>query len=178
MDKLTIRQLRPEDAAQYRIVRLRALQEHPEAFGSSAEDFEQRTLADLTDWLGSQSETFSLFGAFVEGDLTGLIGFGRQTGAKVRHRGGIYHMYVTPETRGRGLGRQLMQTAMAYAMELDGLEDIVLAVTVGNNAARSLYESFGFVSSHRDPRYIKMGDRYYDIDWMRISISSDQKGNG
>jgi len=173
MDQPTVRLLTAEDAAAYRRVRLQALQEHPEAFGSSAEDFAVQPLVDVADRLRSQSERFSLFGVFVEGELNGLIGFGRDGGLKVRHRGGIYQMYVTPNQRGRGLGRLLLEYAVNHARQLPGLEEINLAVTVGNEPARRLYERFGFVFSHREPRYIKIDDRYYDIDWMTLSLGQE-----
>ncbi len=168
-----VRLLSAEDAAAYRRVRLQALREHPEAFGSSAEDFAVQPLGDVADRLGSQSERFSIFGAFVGGELVGLVGFGRDGGLKVRHRGGIYQMYVTPEQRGKGLGWLLLEYAVSHARQLSGLEEINLAVTVGNDSARRLYERFGFLFSHREPRYIKIDDRYYDIDWMVLSL---QKG--
>ena len=176
MDEPVVRLLTPQDVAQYRKVRLRALTEHPEAFGSSAEEFEQQPLEEVAKRLSAPSDTYSLFGAFLAGELVGLIAFGRNSGLKVRHRGGIYHMYVAAEVRGRGLGWLLLEHAVDYARQLPDVEEITLAVTVGNDAACRLYERFGFVFSHRDPRYIKVDDRYYDIDWMTLSLSKgDEK---
>ena len=174
MEQPTVRLLNADDVAQYRTVRLRALTEHPEAFGSSAEEFALQPLEDVAKRLKGQSEAFALFGAFLAGQLVGLIAFGRNSGRKVRHRGGIYHMYVAAEVRGRGLGRLLLEHAVDYARQLPGLEEINLAVTVGNDPARRLYERFGFVFSHREPRYIKIDGRYYDIDWMILDL---QKGS-
>jgi len=170
MNQPTVRPLTTDDAAQYRTVRLRALTEHPEAFGSSAEEFEQQPLEDIAKRLHGQSEPFTLFGAFLDDRLVGLSGFGRNSGLKTRHRGGIYHMYVASEARGRGLGWLLLEEAVNYAKQQPGLEELILAVTVGNDAARRLYERYGFVFSHREPRYIKVGDRYYDIDWMILGL--------
>lgn len=177
MDQPTVRLLTADDAAAYRRVRLQALQEHPEAFGSSAEDFAVQPLVDVADRLRSQSERFSIFGLFVAEELVGLVGFGRDGGLKVRHRGGIYQMYVIPEKRGRGLGWLLLEHAVNHARRLPGLEEINLAVTVGNDPARRLYERFGFVFSHREPRYIKIDDRYYDIDWMTLSLGQESEND-
>jgi len=172
MDTATVRLLTADDANQYRRVRLQALREHPEAFGSAAEDFAAQPLSDVADRLRSQSERFSLFGAFDGTELIGLVGFGRDGGLKVRHRGGVYQMYVTPEQRGKGLGWLLLEHAVVYARPLPGLEEINLAVTVGNEPARRLYERYGFVFSHREPRYIKIGSSYYDIDWMTLRLQN------
>lgn len=173
MEKAEVRLLTGNDATQYRRVRLQALSEHPEAFGSSAEDFAVRPLEEIADRLRNQSQGFSLFGAFAGGELVGLVGFGRDSGLKVRHRGGIYQMYVTPAQRGRGLGWRLLEAAVAYARQLPGLEEINLAVTIGNGPARRLYERFGFVYSHTEPRYIKLDGRYYDIDWMTLRLEKE-----
>lgn len=170
MEKAEVRLLTANDAAEYRRVRLQALSEHPEAFGSSAEDFAVQTLESLGERLANQTERFTLFGAFDRAELVGLVGFGRDGGLKVRHRGGIYQMYVTPGQRGRGVGRLLLEYAVEYARSLPGLEEVNLAVTVGNDPARRLYERFGFVYSHREPRYIKFDGRYYDIDWMTLKL--------
>lgn len=170
MEQPTVRLLNGDDAAQYRTVRLAALREHPEAFGSSAEEFELQPLDEVAKRLNAHNEAFSLFGAFIDNKLVGLIGLGRNTGLKVRHRGGIYHMYVAPEVRGRGVGRLLLAYAVEQARQQPGVEEINLAVTVGNEPARRLYEGFGFVFSHREPRYIKIDDRYYDIDWMTLDL--------
>ncbi len=175
MDQANVRRLTLDDAAQYQAIRLRALIEHPEAFGSSAEEFEQQSLEDIAKRLGSQTETFTLFGAFLADTLVGLAGFGRSGGTKTRHRGGIYQMYVAPEARGHGLGWLLLDSAVTFAKGQPGLEEIILAVTVGNDPARRLYERYGFEFSHREPRYIKIGERYHDIDWMCLPLQGDKE---
>jgi len=50
------------------------------------------------------------------------------------------------------------------------VEDVILAVTVGNDRARTLYASLGFVSYSIDPRYIKWDGQYFDIEWMILSL--------
>jgi RimJ/RimL family protein N-acetyltransferase len=39
-------------------------------------------------------------------------------------------------------------------------------VTAGNDAARALYVAAGFVPFGVEPRFIRVDDRYYDIEWM------------
>ena len=50
MDEPTVRLLTTDDTPQDRAVCLRALTEHPEAFGSAAEEFEQQSFYDI-DWM-------------------------------------------------------------------------------------------------------------------------------
>lgn len=168
---MNVRQLTGADAAVFQAVRLRSLKEHPEAFGSSYEE-ECKVPQEATAQLLSASDNY-LFGAFGEGQLLGIINLNRQPRVKTRHRAGIGAMYVVPEARGAGLGQALMTAALEQARTMDGVEDVVLAVTVGNESARNLYLRFGFVSFSIDPRYIKINDQYFDIEWMILRINQN-----
>jgi len=60
------------------------------------------------------------------------------------HKGRILSMYVQPESRGLGIGKALLQEVISQANRLSELEQLHLMVVTTNNAARSLYRSFGF----------------------------------
>ncbi len=57
-----------------------------------------------------------------------------------------------------------------HARSLDGLTDLSLAVTVENRAARTLYAAVGFESFGIEPNYIRVDNRSYAIEWMRLSL--------
>ncbi|MBV7328087.1 GNAT family N-acetyltransferase [Chloroflexi bacterium TSY] len=162
--------LNETDAEQYRVLRIRALREHPEAFGATVEQWEEMTVDQVAERLRGASVNLCSFGAFIDGTLVGLAGFGRSENPKQKHRAGIYQMYVAPEYRGRGLGRDLLVATLDHARQQVGLEEVVLAVTVGNDTAQSLYESVGFVPIYVEPRYLKVDGIYYDIQWMGLRI--------
>lgn len=88
----------------------------------------------------------------------------------MRHRAIISGMYVAPEARGKGIGKLLIEALLDDARKREGVEDIVLAVTVGNDSARRLYIQAGFQPYSVDPRFLKIGDQYYDIEWMILSL--------
>jgi ribosomal protein S18 acetylase RimI-like enzyme len=168
-----IRILTPADAAAYQPVRLRSLQEHPEAFGSSYEDEMVRPLEIVAGRLQATADGFML-GAWQGTALVGIVGLHRQPGIKIRHRGGVGGMYVAPEARGLGIGKALLHELIAQAPTLQELEEIILAVTVGNATARAIYRAAGFAPSHIEKRYIKVGTNYYDIEWMRLLLKNGQ----
>ena len=165
---MEIRTLTEDDAAVYRVLRLEALQTNPEAFGSSYEETVARPLSATAERL-RDPDAFTL-GAF-EGDaLIGTVTLVRDQGLKMRHRANIYAMYVTPAARGRGVGRALMEEAIRRARQVPGLEQLHLAVVSSNTAARALYDTLGFVVYGRDPRTLKIGDRYFDEDMMVLRL--------
>jgi ribosomal protein S18 acetylase RimI-like enzyme len=58
----------------------------------------------------------------------------------------LYAMWVEPAARRLGLGRALLNAAIAWA-ETKGLSRVILRVTEGNDAARQLYREVGFVET-------------------------------
>lgn len=168
---MSVRVLAEADTAAFQVLRLRSLKEHPEAFGSSFEAEVNISLEEFAKFLASPDRPW--FGAFHNGQMMGIAGLMRSQGAKTRHRAMISGMYVAPEARGLRLGQALMDALMIQARSTDGLEDVSLAVTVGNDAARHIYVKSGFKPYSIDPRYLKVGDQYFDIEWMILRIAAD-----
>ncbi|WP_201190631.1 GNAT family N-acetyltransferase [Pseudomonas fluorescens] len=58
-------------------------------------------------------------------------------------------LFTAPAARGRGVGKQLMNTARAFAL-LSGAKGLTLETATDNHVAQRLYESLGYV---RDSGY-------------------------
>lgn len=149
---------------------MRGLREHPEAFLSSAEDEDllpiERFAARLT---GADRATF---GAFVDGRLVGTAAaYQDRDRGKARHKAWLAAVYVAPEARGRGVGRAVSAAAVERARGWDGIEQVHLGVAVPNEAAIRLYRSLGFVEYGREPRAIKLPDRYVDEYLMVLLLA-------
>jgi RimJ/RimL family protein N-acetyltransferase len=168
---MNVRVLQADDAAAFQVLRLRALREHPESFGSSYEEEEGRDLDEIARSFTAKGS--SMFGAYDGTQLIGMTSLNRSQRAKTCHRAMLGAMYVAPEARGQGVGRALIDAALSQARTIDGLEDVVLAVTVGNEAARHLYAQAGFTAYSIDPRFIRVDGRSYDIEWMILRIRHD-----
>lgn len=164
-----VRLLSPADAAAYQPVRLRSLQEHPEAFSASYEGEVTRSLDTVAARLETTPDGFML-GAWQGDSLVGIVGLYRSPGIKVRHRAIVGGMYVASAVRGQGIGTALMRTLIEQAKSMAYLEEIILAVTVGNAGARSVYCAVGFTPSHFEKCYLKVGDCYYDLEWMTLRL--------
>ena len=62
----------------------------------------------------------------------------------------LEELYVTPERRGQGLGRALMERAIEFARER-GATRMDLGTSTDDTAARALYEKLGFTDRERPP---------------------------
>mgnify|MGYP000355231148 CR=1 FL=1 len=116
-----------------------------------------------------------IFGVFVEGQQVGLSSlFFPANRAKIRHRAQVHQVYVAAELRGRGIAKAMMDVVIAYARTIPDVEEVHLAVTIGNESARRLYVSGGFVPHMIDARYFKINGVYYDLEWMYLRLNSSE----
>ncbi|MGH2388103.1 MAG: GNAT family N-acetyltransferase [Chloroflexota bacterium] len=169
---MVIRRLDEDDGAAFRTLRLRALRESPEAFGSSYEEMAAQPPETLVSWLRTDPDAPHNFflGAFDPG-MIGMVGFARESRLKTRHKGSIRSMYVALEARGSGVGRALLERAIAEACRQPGLEQIALLVVSTNPAARRLYAACGFTVYGVEPCALKVGDQYFDEDLMILRLT-------
>ncbi len=169
MGEPEIRVLTEADAAEFRALRLRGLREEPESFGSAYEESVDTPLEEFARRLKGSEGSFIL-GAFAP-NLIGTVGCHRKEGLKLRHKAVIWGMYVTPEWRGRALGRALLADAIARAREVERLEQLLLQVGIGNAAAFALYRSLGFVVYGTELRGLKIGAGYHDEYLMMLELA-------
>jgi ribosomal protein S18 acetylase RimI-like enzyme len=167
-----IRQLIENDAALFRTLRLRALHEAPHAFTNSYEEYSQQPLESTAQRFRDQVNSHVNFtlGAFQDEQLVGVVGFYRETALKIQHKGTIVSMYVLPEYRSQGIARALLAEAIDRARRLPGLTQLLLGVMETQTTAKHLYESLGFVVYGREPRAVKIGDEYFDEEFMLLKL--------
>ncbi|QSQ27022.1 GNAT family N-acetyltransferase [Pyxidicoccus parkwayensis] len=165
---LTVRRLRLDEAEVFWALRLRALREHPEAFGASPEEDEVRPMEQVRARLSGDSQF--VMGAFDGERLVGMAGLKRQDGRKSAHKAFIWGMYVAPEARSRGVGRKLITALLEEARKMPGVERITLAVTVGNAPAQTLYRALGFRTYGVEPAALKIGGAYVDEELMCLPL--------
>ena len=165
-----VRRLTAPDAAPLRQLRLDALVETPESFGSSYEEEHTLTLEDIREWI-VPADDGAMFGVFADGALAGMVGVGRQRKLKMRHKAHIWSMYVTPAQRGRGFGRLLMQAAIGHARTMRGVRQVQLSVTANNTAAVALYAGMGFAVYGHEPEALCVNGRLYDEALMALPLA-------
>jgi len=88
---------------------------------------------------------------FVARDQAGTV-TGYLCGSQVLDEAEIFRITVAPESRRHGIGRALLQHALANLAGLQ-VHHVYLEVRPSNAAARSLYAAAGFVECGRRPGY-------------------------
>ena len=139
----TVRKLEAPEWSTYRDLRLRALAESPDAFGSTlaieqvrgAEDWARRLATGTTSGLDLpliaevHHVAAGLAWAKVEPSDASVVN--------------VFQMWVAPEFRGRGTGRLLLRAAIDWA-KARGAHAVQLGVACGDTPAMRLYTRAGF----------------------------------
>ncbi len=165
-----VRRLVPADASALRQLRLDALRETPEAFGSSYEEEHTLTLDDIRAWIAPADDS-AMFGVFAQDALAGMVGVARQRKLKTRHKAHIWSMYVAPGQRGQGLARLLMQAAIGHATGMRGVRQVQLSVTANNDAAFNLYVTLGFEEYGHECEALCVNGVLYDELLMALPLA-------
>ena len=156
-----IRRLSGADAVRWQWFRIAALEDTPEAFQQT---LKEARAAPLDDWVRDLSGPSLIFGAFVADQLVGTVMFSLSASPKMTHRGQLGGVYVIPEFRRYGIGRLLVDAALAYAVQ--HVEQVHLCVVTDNVAAYDVYRRAGFQAYGIEPRGHKYNGRYYDGTMM------------
>lgn len=157
-----IRLLTPADAAAFQALRLEALRVAPTALAASVEEESGRTLAEIEAQLGARDDG-GIVGAFDKGGaLVGLVGVQRERFIKLRHKGYVWGVYVTPRAQGRGVGAALLEFALRYARGELAISRINLSVNTQNRPAIALYEKLGFKTFGVEECYLVVDGVAYD----------------
>ena len=114
-----------------------------------------------------ESDDSTLIIGLYDGEYIGNCSFNRE-GASRRnaHRAGI-GIALFQKFTGLGLGRIMLTNLLEFIKSL-GYEQVELIVIEGNDRARHLYESVGFVEYGRRPNANKYDDGTYADDILMV----------
>ena len=152
---------------------LRAYDDVPATFTATVAERESMA---LDFWRARVSEDDGaperVYGAFSDDELVGVAGLRFRQRPRTRHKAWLFGMYVLPEHRGRGLGRELVDAVLRGARSRNGVELIQLTVSESNTAGRRLYESCGFETFGTEPMAIRVEERYVAKVhmWRRLEL--------
>jgi ribosomal protein S18 acetylase RimI-like enzyme len=167
---MQVRVLTSADVEAFRVLRLEAINDSPAAFLQTEESFKATLLADLGSWI-EPTENKATIGVFDDaGKLLGMAGFRRDSGPKIDHKAMVWGVFLTPSARGLGIGKKLMQALIEEASRRPDIVLLYLAVAESQISAKALYESVGFKTYGREPKAVRVGDRFFDEDHMSLDL--------
>ena len=142
--EVSIRLARREEWERVRDLRLRSLEEAPDAFGSTLEDEGAYGEREWVDWIeGWEGATNVLYVAEAGEAWVGMAVGSRSGSAPNAH---LYAMWVEPGSRTRGIGSRLVHEVLAWARSWDA-RWVVLGVTDINEGAARFYGRLGFADT-------------------------------
>lgn len=172
-EAMHVARLQASDAGPYRKLMLQAYELAADAFTSTVaeraaepDSFWVRRLADPTGLSAA-------FGAFDGQKLVGTVALEFSAKPKTRHKASVIGMYVSPEARGSGAGRALLDAALEHARQREGLLQLTLTVTEGNTPATRLYISAGFQLFGREPMAVLTPAGYQAKLHMWLALQRD-----
>ena len=138
MPNARVRRLGIGDEDLLRSIRLEALDDDPDAFGSTYEREADRSIEDWQRWF-TGGATFVAEDA--EGEAIGLVAGWRDSGGSSVVW--VAAMWVRPSHRGSGAADDLLRAVLEWAAS-EHAEAVRLMVLGGNIRASKLYERHGF----------------------------------
>jgi ribosomal protein S18 acetylase RimI-like enzyme len=134
---LTIRRSDRDDWRALKAIRLEALADTPDAYGSTWK--ENSTWSDAQWKNAAKNRLYYL--AFRDDVVVGMV----SGGLNDMHPGTrwLYGMYVSPSDRGSGTADRLVATVCAWARR-EGFDEVYLHVTTSVARARAFYTKLGF----------------------------------
>jgi RimJ/RimL family protein N-acetyltransferase len=170
---LNVVRLDASHVAEYRELMLRAYAQAPDAFTSTPEE----RAAEPESWwiarIADPSGRSVAFGCFDEIGLVGTVTVEFASKPKTRHKAHVIGMFVSPEARGRGAGRLLVQAALDLCRAREGIASVTLTVTEGNEAAIALYRAAGFHPFGVEPMAIRTAGGFRGKVHMQLTLRED-----
>ena len=160
--EITIKKATVDDWKVYKVLRLQSQRTDPQAFGGSIE--EERAMSDDA-WKEKVASLLDhgvhLF-AMDREKAVGMIRISYERKEKFKHIAHLMAFYVDEKYRGRGIGKMLIDAALAEIRTRPGIIKVKLCVNPDQKAAMKLYERFGFQVTGKSEEEMKIGDTFYD----------------
>lgn len=160
---VVIRPTQATDAANYRAMRLEALERHPVAFGSDYESSAARPMEYWHDLMrrGAGGASGITYVAEADHQLVGMTVLALEDYVKLRHSANIYSVYTQAAWRRTGVADALINACLDWARD-QRVRVVKLGVAATNTAAIRLYLRCGFSVYGVEPEVIAWDGAYYD----------------
>lgn len=166
-DDITIRLLEAQDWELFRAIRLEALAESPQFFGSSYAQENQFTEQQWQERVYQHNRT-AHFGLFRGENIIGLTGIVLDRDDPAGRTALLIASYIQPAYRRRGLSDLLYQARIDWAKKHPSIDKIVVSHRSDNVASQHANQRHGFVYTHTTARGWHDGKTADEIYYQRI----------
>lgn len=168
-EPLAIRRLVEADAPAFMAMRIAAIVENPQYFGSPAAEEDAAGVAEFAARIRGKQDGDAVFGAFRGETLVGIAAMFRPASGTMKHRGTLWGVHVVPGERGGATAELLVRAVIEHARR--HVDVLTGHVTVGNARARRFYERLGFDFSGVERKIFKVGGRHYDQEILVMDFT-------
>ena len=152
----------------YKNLYMESIVNSPQAFLWSKEEIGSKK---DSEW---QDRMKNMFFAIADDEqLVGMAGSYCEEKKKLSHIANIVRVYVNPEYRGKGIGKQLLLTVIEDIKSKPEIKKIQLGVIATQTSAFNLYESVGFEKVGELKMAVKIDDHFYDQYLMEMILNEE-----
>jgi ribosomal protein S18 acetylase RimI-like enzyme len=153
---------------EYKELRLAALKNEPQAFGSS---YERESAYPDEEWQERLKEAAEgkrhIFFARLDEKLVGMVAGGRDYEESNSNVAYIWGLYIDASLRRKGIAKLLMSKVLEELSKDRGIQTIRLEANVEQESAVKLYESLGFKKTQAFLRRMGNGLEHQEIEMQK-----------
>lgn len=167
-----INNISPDRFEEYKNIRIEALENIPQAFGSTVEEELKKEDSVWIEILQKSLENKDEFLVFaeIEGSLAGMMRAYREQSQKCAHNASIVSVYVNKKYQGKGLSSLLMESLIEKIKINTEILRLELMVVTTQISAISLYKKFGFEIVGTLHKNVSVNGVFYDEHIMERFI--------
>lgn len=167
------RKIKEDEWQKYKKIRLEALKNDPQAFGSS---YERENQKSDNEWeeklkLSNTADSKKIF-VGIDNDSNGFLAIGGAYAENDLGEWNVIAIYVDPEYRGQGVSKVLLSEIINTLTVRGNVRRLILRVNVNQQAAVNLYRSLGFVIINKEGKQLLGDGNFYDEFEMALDLKN------
>ena len=137
-------------------------------------DYQPRTAQNMVAWFeAKRAGNWPVIGIEdARGQLLGFCSYGSFRAYPAYKYTVEHSVYVHPDHRGRGLGRQLMDLLIAEARRRGDVHAIIGAIDAANKGSIALHQRLGFVHVGQMPQVGFKFGRWLDLAFYQLTLET------
>ena len=165
---ITIKILNPQNVNDFKKIRLSALLQAPEMFGSTYTT--EITHPDI--YFENCLLNSIAFAAYDDKEIIGIAILIRESAIRIAHKSHLTSVFIEPKFQQKGIAHILLNTVIKHA-RAQQIEQILLTVVEDNMIAINFYKKLGFQMYGTEISALKDQDKYTNEILMKLFITKN-----